>query len=62
MLLGSIYDNVMLKTKYRDAKLSFLYNVMIGQKHRMLYYKKIKKKISGESDGGPSMGDTGKES
>ena len=59
MLLGSIYDNVMLKTKYRDAKLSFLYNVMIGQKHRMLYYKK---KISGESDDGPSMGDTGKES
>lgn len=31
MLLGSIYDNVMLKTKYRDAKLSFLYNVMIGK-------------------------------
>ena len=44
MLLGSIYDNVMLKTKYRDAKLSFLYNVMIGQKHRMLYYKKLKRK------------------
>ena len=44
MLLGSIYDNVMLKTKYRDAKLSFLYNVMIGQKHRMLYYKTLKRK------------------
>ena len=44
MLLGSIYDNVMLKTKYRDTKLSFLYNVMIGQKHRMLYYKKLKRK------------------
>ena len=43
MLLGSIYDNVMLKTKYRDEKLAFLYNVMIGQKHRMLYYKSLKK-------------------
>lgn len=44
MLLGSIYDNIMLKTKYKDEKLSFLYNVMIAQKHRMLYYKMLKKR------------------
>ncbi|MBQ9118865.1 MAG: capsular polysaccharide synthesis protein [Lachnospiraceae bacterium] len=44
MLLGSIYDNIMLKTKYRGEKLSFLYNVMVAQKHRMLYYKRLKKK------------------
>ena len=44
MLLGSIYDQFMMKTKYKDDKLSFLYNVMVGQKHRMLYYKQLKKK------------------
>lgn len=44
MLLGSVYDYFMKKTKYRDRKLTFLYNVIIGQKHRMLYYKKLKKK------------------
>lgn len=44
MLLGSIYDNVMMKTKYKDETLAFLYNVMIAQKHRMLYYKMLKKK------------------
>lgn len=44
MLLGSIYDNIMLRTKYRDKRLSFLYNVMMGQKHRMLYYKQFKRK------------------
>ncbi len=43
MLLGSIYDNIMLKLKYNTPKLAFLYNIMIGQKHRMLYYKKLKK-------------------
>jgi hypothetical protein len=45
MLLGSIYDNIMLKLKYNTPKLTFLYNVMIGQKHRMLYYKRLKKKF-----------------
>lgn len=45
MLLGSVYDNIMMKTKYRDKKLSFLYNVMVAQKHRMLYYKKLKKQF-----------------
>lgn len=44
MLIGSIYDNFMLKFKYNDEKLAFNYNVMMGQKHRMLYYKSLKKK------------------
>ena len=44
MLLGSVYDNIMMKTKYRNKKLSFLYNVMVAQKHRMLYYKQLRKK------------------
>ena len=44
MLIGSIYDNLIKKTRYRDNRLSFLYNVMVGQKHRMLYYKKLKKR------------------
>lgn len=43
MLLGSIYDNIMLKTKYKGEHLEFNYNVMMGQKHRMLYYKRLKK-------------------
>ena len=43
MLLGSVYDDIMKKTKYHDEKLEFLYNVMTAQKHRMLYYKKLKK-------------------
>lgn len=45
MLLGSIYDNVMMKFKYNTPKLSFRYNVMMSQKHRMLYYKMLKKKF-----------------
>lgn len=45
MFLGSIYDNIMLKFKYNDEKLSFNYNVMMAQKHRLLYYKMLKKKI-----------------
>lgn len=44
MLLGSVYDNIIMKTKYNSGRLSFLYNVMVAQKHRMLYYKKLKKK------------------
>ena len=32
----------MKKTKYRDPKLAYLYNVMMAQKHRMLYYKQLK--------------------
>ena len=45
MLLGSVYDNLMMKTKYRNKKLSFLYNVMVAQKHRMLYYKQLEENI-----------------
>ena len=45
MLLGSVYDNIMMKTKYRNKKLSFLYNVMVAQKHRMLYYKSFEDNI-----------------
>ena len=45
MFLGSVYDNMMLKLKYNDEKLKFNYNVMMAQKHRMLYYKKLKKKL-----------------
>ncbi len=48
MFLGSIYDNLMLKLKYNEGKLSFNYNVMMSQKHRMLYYKKLKKKLFAE--------------
>ena len=48
MLLGSIYDNIMLKLKYNDKKLSFNYNVMMAQKHRMLYYKRLKKQLLAE--------------
>ena len=43
MLVGSIYDNIMLKTKYRSQKLEFNYNVMIGQKHRLLFYQRLKR-------------------
>lgn len=43
MLLGSIYDQIMKHTRYHEKPLDFLYNVMVGQKHRMLYYKKLKK-------------------
>lgn len=45
MLLGSIYDNIMLKVKYNDDICSFRYNIMMGQKHRMLYYKRLKKEF-----------------
>ncbi|MDO4557098.1 MAG: capsular polysaccharide synthesis protein [Lachnospiraceae bacterium] len=44
MLLGSIWDQMMMKYKYRGPKLSFLYNVMVAQKHRMIYYKSLKEK------------------
>lgn len=43
MLIGSIYDRVIMKFKYNTPKLAFLYNVIIGQKHRMLYYKMLRR-------------------
>lgn len=45
MLLTALTDGVLKKTKYRDSKLSNLYNVFVAQKHRMMYYKKLKKAI-----------------
>lgn len=44
MLLGSIYDAIMKKTKYRKPRMRFLYNVMVAQKHRMLYYNSLKER------------------
>lgn len=44
MLLGTIYDQLILKLKYTDEKTHFLYSVMVGQKHRMIFYRRFKKK------------------
>ncbi len=44
MLLGTIYDQIILKFKYTDEKTHFLYSVMVGQKHRMILYRRFKKK------------------
>lgn len=44
MLLGTIYDQLMMRFKYTDEKTKFLYSVMAGQKHRMIYYRRYKKK------------------
>ncbi len=44
MLLGTLYDQIMLRLKYNDKKTNHLYRIMVGQKHRMLYYRKFKKK------------------
>ena len=44
MLLGAVYDTAMKKMKYNVDSLPYLYSVMVGQKHRMLYYKKLKKR------------------
>ncbi|MDC7294827.1 capsular polysaccharide synthesis protein [Butyrivibrio sp. DSM 10294] len=44
MLLGTIYDKAMEKFRYNDEKTSFLYSVMAGQKHRMIFYRRYKKR------------------
>lgn len=44
MLLGTIYDKAMLRLRYNDEKTGFLYSVMVGQKHRMILYRRYKKK------------------
>ncbi|WP_026528493.1 capsular polysaccharide synthesis protein [Butyrivibrio sp. VCD2006] len=44
MLLGTIYDQMILRLKYTDEKTNFLYSVMAGQKHRMILYKRFKKR------------------
>lgn len=43
LLLEAVYDNLMKKTRFNTPVLSDTYNVFVGQKHRMLYYKKLKK-------------------
>lgn len=44
MLIGTIYDQFMLRSKYKDEKTNELYKVMIGQKHRMILYQRLKKR------------------
>ncbi len=44
MLIGTVYDQMMLKLKYNDEKTGFLYGVMTGQKHRMIFYRRYKKR------------------
>lgn len=44
MLLGTLYDQLMLRLKYNDEKTNFLYGVMAGQKHRMIFYQRYKRK------------------
>lgn len=44
MLFGTIYDQIILRIKYTDEKTHFLYSVMVGQKHRMILYRRFKKK------------------
>lgn len=44
MLIGTLYDQMMLKCRYNDKKTRFLYGVMTGQKHRMIFYKRYKKR------------------
>jgi hypothetical protein len=45
MFFGSVYDTIMKHGRYGGEPLSEKYNVLIGQKHRMLYYKKLKKRF-----------------
>ena len=44
MLLGTIYDKAMEKLRYNDEKTRGLYSVMAGQKHRMIFYRRYKKR------------------
>ena len=44
MLLGTVYDKAMEKLRYNDTKTSFLYSVMAGQKHRMIFYRRYRKR------------------
>ncbi len=47
MLLGTAYDQLMLRLRYNDEKTRFLYSVMAGQKHRMIFYRRFKKRYLG---------------
>lgn len=44
MLLEAIYDTLMKKTRFNPPVLSETYNIFVGQKHRMLFYKELKKR------------------
>ncbi len=44
MLFGTIYDQLMLKVRYNDSKTRELYKTMVGQKHRMIFYRRYKKR------------------
>ncbi len=44
MLLGTVYDKAMLLLRYNDPKTNFLYRTMVGQKHRMIFYRRYRKK------------------
>lgn len=58
MLLGSVYDNIMMKTKYRNKKLSFLYNVMVAQKTPHAVLQAASKKIYGQMQCQSCLGET----
>lgn len=45
MLIGTIYDKLMLLLRYNDEKTHGLYSTMVGQKHRMIFYRRYKKKF-----------------
>lgn len=45
LFLGTLYDQFMLRVRYNDRKTGFLYRTMVGQKHRMIYYRRYKKKF-----------------
>lgn len=44
MLLGTIYDRIMLSVRYNDDKTGPLYKTMVGQKHRMIFFRRYKKR------------------
>lgn len=44
LFLSTLSDGLLKKTKYKESRLNFLYNVMVAQKNRMHYYKLMKKK------------------
>ena len=44
MLIGSVYDQIMEHTRYRDPLPKYRYNVLVSQKHRLIYYMRLKKK------------------
>ncbi len=45
MLLGTVYEKIMLMARYNDPKTNDLYRVMVGQKHRMIFYRRYKKRF-----------------